>query len=552
MSDRSIAQYYEILRRDLSAFTMRSFLELNPGTKFLWPPYLELLSDRLEKIRRGKIKRLIINMPPRSLKSHCVSIVFPAWLLGHDPAAQIIAVSYGQELSDKFARNNRSLMTSPFYEALFPTRLSPQKMATAEFETTVGGCRLSTSVGGVLTGRGADIIVIDDPLKTEEAGSDLARDGVNEWYTSTLYSRLNDKVKGAIVVVMQRLHEDDLVGYLLRQEGWEVLSLAAIAERDEHLEATTAYGTYQHRRKAGEALHPEREPLEELERTRQRLGLYNFAGQYQQSPAPLGGGMIKPEWFKRYDHLPEKFVRIIQSWDTASVPSEPNSFSACITFGEEGKQLYILDVFRKRLNYPELKRAVRDQARVHGANIVLIENRASGIQLIQELAAEGVLGITKYELDGNKIMRMHAQVGFIESGIVHLPRDAHWLADYLHELVTFPRGTVDDQVDSTSQALDWIQQSRRVPGLIEFYRQEAERLRRPPFGRNGSSAPVKFVRMRSPRLMRYIMNIKYVTNDANSPPAWYDTNPDCILERVHPEHVMALQKLSCIVIEEEK
>jgi hypothetical protein len=219
MSDRSISQYHDILRHDLAAFIMRSFLELNPATKFLWPPYLEVLVDRLEKVRRGEITRKIINMPPRSLKSHCVSVAFPAWLLGHNPSSQIIAVSYGQELADKFARDCKNLMTSPFYEALFATRLS-QKQATAEFETTDGGCRFSTSVGGVLTGRGADFIIIDDAHKPEEAVSDVSRRAVIDWYSSTLLSRLNDKTKGAIIVVQQRVHEDDLVGHLLRQEGW--------------------------------------------------------------------------------------------------------------------------------------------------------------------------------------------------------------------------------------------------------------------------------------------------------------------------------------------
>jgi predicted phage terminase large subunit-like protein len=540
MSDRSIAQYYEILRRDLSAFTMRSFLELNPGTKFLWPPYLELLSDHLEKIRRGKIKRLIINMPPRSLKSHCVSIVFPAWLLGHDPAAQIIAVSYGQELSDKFARDNRSLMTSPLYEALFPTRLSPRKSATPEYETTGGGSRLSTSVKGVLTGRGAGFIIIDDPMKPDEAVSDAAREAANAWYDNTLYSRLNDKKTGTIIIVAQRLHEDDLVGHVLRQEAWEVLSFPAIAEHDEEFTVNTAYGRYRYLRKIGEALHPEREPLEVLGRIRQTIGLYNFAGQYQQSPAPLGGGMIKKEWFRLYGRPPEKFDRIIQSWDTASVASELNSFSVCTTWGELGKELYLLHVVRKRLNYAELKRAVREQAQLHNANIVLIEYRASGIPLFQELAAERLRGITKYEPEGDKIMRMHAQVGFIESGAVYLPEQAHWLADYLHELVTFPRGTHDDQVDSTSQGLDWIQQHRRNDGTacVKYF----QRLFGLPL--DGEAASVKFVRMRSqPRL-------EYHGSTGGRP--WnYITNTDGIIERVHPLDVERLQWMGCVIVEEE-
>jgi predicted phage terminase large subunit-like protein len=542
MPDRSIAQYYAILSRDLAAFIMRSFLELNPATKFLYPPYLEILCDRLEKCRRGKIKRLIINLPPRSLKSHCVSIAFVAWVLGHDPAAEIIATSYGQELADKFARDCKSLMTAGFYEAVFRTRLSPQKQATAEYETIGGGCRLSTSVRGVLTGRGADIIIVDDPLKPDEAVSDAARAAVNDWYDNTLYSRLNDKNTGAIIIVAQRLHEDDLIGHVRRQESWEVLSFPAIAEHDEEFTVKTPYGRYRYSRKIGEALHPEREPLEVLERIRQTIGLYNFAGQYQQSPAPFGGGMIKQEWFNCYDRPPEKFDRIIQSWDTASVPSELNSFTVCVTLGEKGKQLYILNVFRKRLNYPELKRAVRDQAQFHGAKIILIEHRASGIPLFQELAAEGLRGVTKYEPEGDKVMRMHAQAALIESGAVHLPQQAPWRADFLHEIVTFPRGAFADQVDAMSQALDWVQRRTDCSGWVEYYRREAARARGLPLDEEAAS--IKFVRMRGHP------NIGYQGSTGGRP--WnYVASADGIIEKVHPLDVERLQLMGCVVIEDE-
>ncbi|HEV2551570.1 MAG TPA: phage terminase large subunit [Stellaceae bacterium] len=544
MSDRAIARYHDILRCDLYAFILKAFLELNPAAKFLPPAFLDIIVDRLEKVRRGEIKRLIINQPPRTLKSHCVSIVFPAWILGHDPTTQIICASYGQELADKFARDCKNLMTAPFYESLFATRLSPQKQATAEYETTDNGGRLSTSVGGMLTGRGADLIIIDDPLKPDEAVSDVARAAVNGWYDNTLYSRLNDKKTGAIIIVAQRLHEDDLVGHVLRQEPWQVLSFPAIAEEDEDFTVTTPYGRWRYSRKIGKALHPEREPLEALERIRQTIGPYNFAGQYQQTPAPLGGGMIKQEWFKRYDRLPGKFDRVMQSWDTASVAAELNSFSVCTTWGELDKQLYLLHVLRKRLNYPELKCAVREQASLHNAKIILIEYRASGIQLFQELARE-LRGVTKYEPEDEKKMRMQRQTGLIESGAVHLPREDYWLADYLHELVIFPNGTYSDQVDSTSQALDWIQRQwgTDYSPWVEYYGRLAARARGLPL--DDEAASIKYVRMRAHP------NLGYQGSTGDRP--WhYVASAEGIIEKVHRSDVERLQRMGCALIEEEE
>jgi len=182
--------YAHVLRNDLFAFTHRSFVELNAKTPFILNWHLEVIAAKLEKVRRGECKRLIVNLPPRHLKSHAISITFPAWLLGHEPTRQVLSVTYAQDLSDTFARQSRTLMTSPFYQALFDTRLAKGREAVSDYETADGGYRLSTSVGGILTGRGADIIIIDDPLKADDAQSEPRRRSVNEWYDNTLRSRL--------------------------------------------------------------------------------------------------------------------------------------------------------------------------------------------------------------------------------------------------------------------------------------------------------------------------------------------------------------------------
>ena len=225
-------EYKFILRNDLVSFIERAFYELNPQTRFLSGPHIEMIATKLEACRQGKIKRLIINLRPRGLKSHCASIAFPAWYLGHNPTGQIICASYGQDLADKFARDCRTIMTADWYKAIFATRVA-NRQAVADFMTTEQGVRMSTSVGGVLTGRGADLIIIDDPLKPDEALSETRRMAVNDWYDNTLVSRLNDKANGCIIIIMQRLHQDDLVGHVLEQEDWEVLSFPAIAEQDE-------------------------------------------------------------------------------------------------------------------------------------------------------------------------------------------------------------------------------------------------------------------------------------------------------------------------------
>jgi predicted phage terminase large subunit-like protein len=460
-------EYQHILRRDLMSFTERSFYELNPQTNFVNSPHIEVLVSKLEACRQGKTRRLIVNLPPRSLKSHAVSVVFPAWLLGHDPTMQIICASYGQDLADKHARDCRTLMASTFYRRLFlNTHLSLEKQSVNEFMTTAQGFRMSTSVGGVLTGRGADLIILDDPLKPDEALSEPRRNAVNEWYDHTLVTRLNNKETGVIIIVMQRLHQDDLVGHVMAQENWEGLSFPAIAEDDEIHLIESPLGRRRWQRKAGEALQPERESLVTLAHMRHTIGDYNFASQYQQNPMPVGGAIIKIEWIRYYElgDLPLRFTHVLQSWDTANKSGELNDFSVCTTWGVSRESKYLLSVFRRRLNYPDLKRAVLEQARQHHADIVLIEDKASGTQLIQDLQFEGLYGIRAYEAPAgtDKILLLYAQTAEFESGRVLLPRSAPWLEAYKSELTTFPGSKYDDQVDSTTQALDYLKTYRSL------------------------------------------------------------------------------------------
>ena len=457
-------EYRTILRNDFHSFIERSFYELNPQGELLLAPYIEIMAMHLENCRLGITKRLIINIPPRYLKSHCASISLVAWLLGHEPSTQIICASYGQDLADKFGGDTRSLMKSAFYQNLFSTRLDPRKQAVNDFATTKMGGRMATSVGGVLTGRGADYIIIDDPLKPEDGFSETKRSAVNAWYDGTLLSRLNNKKEGCIIVIMQRLHQDDLVGHILEQEDCTVVRFPAIAEADESTTVNTWLGTRTFTRQEGEVLHAQREPKAMLEATRERIGHYFFSSQYQQNPTPVGGSIIKSNWLMRYQSnqvLPEGITMTIQSWDTAQKAGELNDYSVCVTITMVEEFYYIVDVHREKLDYPTLKRRVIEKAEQYEPYAILIEDKSSGISLIQELKQLRSHKIEPYvpPTGTDKVMRLHAVSDLFESGLVYLPDQAPWLAEYEHELLTFPGSRFDDQVDATSQALAHLRQN---------------------------------------------------------------------------------------------
>jgi predicted phage terminase large subunit-like protein len=494
LSARTLAQYADILRNDFVAFGHRAFRELNGGTPYLGNWHLEVMAERLERVRRGEINRLAIALPPRHLKSHMVSVAFVAFVLGHDPTRQIICASYAQDLAEKLSRDCRALMGADFYRTLFGVEFASDRQAVPEFATSKGGFRLATSVGGVLTGRGADLIIIDDPLKAEEAFSDARRNAVNEWFDTALVSRLNDKTRGAIVIVMQRLHEDDLIGHVTAKGGWELLAFPAIAEDDETFAVQTPYGPRHFSRKAGDILHPERESADTLARLRAQMGSAAFVAQYQQAPCARDGVMVKASWFPRYEpgDLPGQFDFKILSCDTASKASELNDFSAFTVWGFKEDHFWLISVFRRRMEYPELKRTLKELAALHKVDAVLIEDRASGTQLIQELKNEQVPGVEGFVPLSEKRMRLRAQTACMEMGRVHLPKEAPWLDDYLHELTTFPNSKHDDQVDSTTQALAWIHLGWVKDGWLEYAKRDL-------LSQGQSCNSSTLVRRRSPR-----------------------------------------------------
>ena len=453
------------LREDLSSFIQKTFSTVDPSAAYRHNWHIDSVAWHLEQCMQGKIRRLIITLPPRNLKSICASVAFPAWVLGIDPTRRIIDVSYSEDLAKKHSRDCRAVMEFPWYRAVFPgTRLDSGKNTEIEFMTTQRGFRLATSVGGTLTGRGGNIIIIDDPLKPTDAMSETKRETVKQWYNGTLYPRLDSKADDVIILVMQRLHVDDLVGHVLEQEPWVHLNLAAIAESSQRVQ--TGPETFIDRR-AGDVLHPEHESRETLDDIKSVLGTYAYSAQYLQSPVPAGGTMIKWSWFRFYDEAPPlgENDRIIQSWDTASKAGELHDYSVCTTWQEIGNSYYLVDACRERLEYPELRKRVVAEAQRQGADVVLIEDKGSGTHLVQDLNDEGIVRPIDILPEGDKITRMAAQSAKIEAGYVYLPENAPWLQDFQTEILQFPHGRHDDQVDSLSQFLGWVSE----PSEAVFY-----------------------------------------------------------------------------------
>lgn len=454
-----------ILRSDFESFCRHVFNHLNPGTEFLPNWHVKSICWHLDQIGRGYYPRLLMTMPPRSGKSIAGSVAFPAWLHGHDPGLHIICASYAQELATKLQNDYRKVVTSKWYQALFPqTRISPRKDTEAYLELTAGGSRIATSIGGTLTGLGADVIIIDDPLKAGDAYSEARREGVNTWYSSTLLSRLNDKQNGRIVLISQRLHMNDLVGHVLaKEEPWETLVLPAIAPTD--LDISVGDDRLYRFRK-GAALHPAREPLAVLEALRREMGGDLFSAQYLQEPVPPGGSMFKRQWIQRYDPTPrqEHGDEVIQSWDTASKDGPANDWSVCTTWLRKDGCHYLLHVFRDRVDYPALRTSALQLGDRFKPRLTLIEDAGVGIALRTELRRAG-LNTRAVTPRTSKEARASVQAAVFEGGRVFFPRQAPWLSELEAELFAFPGSRHDDQVDSISQALEY-QRSRVISRTI--------------------------------------------------------------------------------------
>jgi predicted phage terminase large subunit-like protein len=413
----------------------------------------------LELVARGEILRSMIWLQPRALKSITVAIVFPCWLLGQDPTLEIMIATYGETLSREHAEKRHQIMESEWYKRIFPaTRLAKSGSTALRMKTIAGGGCRAVSVGGPVTGRGANVIILDDCMKSDDSSSEAVRQRVKDWFSKALYNRLNDKQGGAIISIQQRVHEDDLPAFLL-EKGYACLNLPAIADRDQDIDIGEGLV---HRWKRGELLDPDRFPREVLEAERLNMGPQDYSAQYLQNPVALEGNLLRMEHFRRFEEPIERhqFDKVIQSWDPAATDLPTSDWSVCTTWGWLAGRIFLLDIYRRRVDYPTLKRAVIAQRKAWAADHVVIERSSNGLPLVQQLAAEGPFRPVAWPPTGmrqlDKAERLLAQTGQIEEGRVWLPADLDGLDCFLSELRAFPNGRYDDQVDTLSQVLEFL------------------------------------------------------------------------------------------------
>lgn len=443
--------------------TVEPFRQYVPGK------HIDAITDHLEAVSRGEILRLCINIPPRLSKSLTVSVFWPTWVWTTWAWKRFVFASYSAALSTKHSLDRRTVIQSDWYQKQWGerVRLSSDQNVKTEFQNDVRGLMLSTSIGGGVTGKGGDVIVVDDPHNPMQALSELEREKAIEYFDRTLSTRLDDPKTGAIVIIMQRLHVNDLSGHVLNESEheWTHLCLPMEAERDEHIKLPS--GRF-FSRKQGELLAPERFDEIRLAKLKKRLGSYGVAGQLQQRPAPLGGGIFKTSWWRYFDEPPADLDRIFSSWDFTFKETVDGSFIVGEVWGTRGGDRFLLDLVRARGDFVAAKAMIRAVAnKWEDCSAHVVEGKANGPAIISELKTE-IAGIIEWPPKGYGVMeskeaRAQAAAPTVESGNVYLDRNAPWLSDFLYEANLFPAGT-NDQIDSLSQAIAYAR--RQSSGLL--------------------------------------------------------------------------------------
>ncbi|NBW08360.1 MAG: terminase [Caulobacteraceae bacterium] len=459
----------ELSRREcqnFSNFVKQAWHVIEPGVDFKENWHINAICDHLEAVSRGEIKRLIINIPPRHMKSLLVSVLWPAWVWTFKPTTKWMFSTYAQGLTVRDSVKCRRLIDSHWYKERWGNlyQLSSDQNQKMRFENDKTGYRLAISTGSATTGEGGDIIVVDDPLNASDASSLLKLEGAVEYWDNTLSTRLNDKKTGAFVVIMQRLHVNDLVGHIYESQiskgvHWDVLCFPQEYELNHPTPCVSSLGFTDPRTEEGELLWPAREGLEEINKLKLQLGSYGIAGQLQQRPAPAEGSLIKVAWLQYYNELPV-VKRYVWSWDTAIKEGQHNDFSCGQLWAECANGYYLVENIKRKMEYPELKRLVQTHYEANPSTAVLIEDKASGQQLLQDFkrsTSMPVLPMTPGKSMGHsKVERVNLVSPLFEAGKVFVPEGRSWVADYVGELTMFPASKHDDQVDATTQALSYL------------------------------------------------------------------------------------------------
>ena len=452
---------------DLVGFAKAAWPILMPGRELNWSWHLDYICELLILVKQRKLRRLIINVPPRTLKSTLVTIIFPVWTWITEPGHQFMTASYSLDLSTEHSMKRRQLLRSKWFRKSWGDRfqLSRSRNRIDYFTNNRGGHMISTSVGATTLGRGCDTAILDDPVSPNQALSDAERASANNWIGSVWMSRLNHPATGASILVMQRLHQLDPTGFLLRHEPhlWTHVRIPLEAEEDEEwifpLSGRTVF------RKAGEILLPERFKSDVVEEHRSRRLVY--ASQYQQNPAPLEGNIIKRQHVQFYgginpltgqadEKLPTSFDVTIISVDCAFKDLASSDFVAICVIGVKGSRRYVLNVLNAHLNAAATEAAIRQQRNLYGPiNAVVIEDRANGPAIIQrlKLTVPGVIGVNP---EGGKTARLFAAAAEWEAGDWFLDRNAAWTEPLIEQLTMFPNAANDDMADALSQAACWL------------------------------------------------------------------------------------------------
>jgi predicted phage terminase large subunit-like protein len=429
---------------------------IEPGITYIDNWHIEAICEYLQAVYDGQIHRLLINVPPRYMKSISVTVGFPTWVWTKDAYKRIISLSYAATLSKKHNINRRDIIQSPWYQRNWGDcfKLKDDKNTQMVFENDKMGFMFATSIGGTLTGEGGDIIIVDDPHNPQQAQSDAERETALEFFKTTLPTRLNDKKKGAIIVVMQRLHDDDISGHCLREGGYEHLCLPGIAEKRQVI--TFPITLKEKVREEGDILWPAREDKSELEKMKRSLGSYGFSGQYQQAPSPSEGGMIKRRWWQYYKELPKMAV-MAMSVDASFTDTKSSAKCSIQVWGKREADIYMIDNVTDNMDFvvtiQKIKQLLVKYPQI-GAKY--IEEKANGYAIITMLSRKvgGFIPIKADVSTGGKVARALAVTPYIEAGNVYLPEDAVWTNDFVEECAKFPVGTYKDQVDAMSQILN--------------------------------------------------------------------------------------------------
>src|SRR6056300_633737 len=445
--------------------------------KKMWPDFIEgshhqTIADKFNRLATGELTRLIINMPPRHTKSEFASFFLPAWMIGQNPKLKIIQATHTAELAVNFGRKAKHLIDSEEYQQIFKTRLQEDSKAAGRWNTSDGGEYFAVGVQGAVTGRGADLLIIDDPHSEQDVNSPSAFDNAYEWYTSGPRQRLQPG--GRIVLVMTRWSTKDLTAQLVnagakeeKADQWEVIEFPAILP-------------------SGEPVWPEYWKKEELEKVKASAGIAKWNAQYMQNPTAEEGALLKREWWQNWDkdYLPP-LLHVIQSYDTAFLKKETADYSAITTWGifaeNEGdpQHIILLDALKERLEFPDLRRLAKEQYDYWQPETVLVEAKASGLPLTYELRQMGIPVVNFSPSKGNdKHSRFNAVAPMFESGMIWAPKDREFAQEVIEECASFPYGDHDDLVDSTTQALMRFRQGGLIIHPEDYKDEELPRKKR--------------------------------------------------------------------------